>query len=128
MKFSELIETLHLPDSTLESVRCNLDGGLEIRIEIDDVWNKGIDSAINGLRFPSVFEIVNWKIDRMNIIGAVECTSLTDYDFSFVVNGDITPKNIVVVDFECVAGGQLTIVCEDCVEYLKTTTPTGRTR
>lgn len=104
-------------------MKTDWDGAVELEIAIDHVWNKEVDRDIFGVKFESVYEIVHWKMDRMNVIGSVECTELDDYDLSFVVNnnGPIQTKPILV-DFEFVAGGQLTLVCANHIEFLKRST------
>ena len=115
---AELLAELCLHDSTLVSLNTDGNGIVDLAIDIDEVWNRDLDRSICGLRFKSVFEIMSFKIDRMNIIESVEFTDIEDYDTQFVVDR-LTPQKIVLVNFEFVAGGQLSLVCADDVEFLR---------
>ena len=116
---AELLAKLHLHDSALMSLSTTGSGAVDLIIDIDLVWNKDIDTTICGIRFPSVFEIATFKIDRMNIIGDVECMVLEDYDTAFVVGDVPSPSKAVMVDFQFVAGGQLTLICNGDAEYIR---------
>jgi hypothetical protein len=69
----KLLKTIELHDSTLNSLKMNIDGSLELDIDIDEVWNKNLSKEIKGVVFNSVFEITEFKMDRLNVIGSVEC-------------------------------------------------------
>ena len=116
---AELLDKVHLHDSTLMSLSTAWNGAVDLIIDIDLVWNKELDPTICGIRFPSVFEIATFKIDRMNTIGDVESSVLEDYDTSFVVADIPSPKKAVMVDFRFVAGGQLTLICNGEAEYIR---------
>lgn len=119
LSISGMLDTLHLHDSTLLAMRTAWNGVVDLDIDIDEVWNKGLDPDICGIRFSSVFEIANFKIDRLNILGSVELKELEGYDTRFVVNASPITARIIRVDFEFVAGGRLSLVCADEVEYLR---------
>jgi len=119
MPIAQLFKELEVHDSTLQSLKVDWDGAVNLTLDIDEVWNKGIDPNISGIRFPSVYEIVSFKIDRMNIIESVEYTDINDYDRKFVVHDTMTEKQLMMVDFNFVAGGRLSLVCSDAIEYLK---------
>ena len=116
---NELLKEIELHDSTLNSLKMNIDGSLELDIDIDEVWNKSLRKEIKGIVFSSVFEITEFKMDRLNIIGSVETEEVSYYNKEFITHSDSATKNIVMVSIEFVAGGILSLVCEDTVGYLE---------
>lgn len=114
MMLSEI--TLH--DSCLQSVTLQGDGRLELMIDFDEVWNQNLDPKIKGIIFKSIFEIVEYKLDRFNVIGSVIFELLTDYKLSYVVG--IVPEQVkpIWIAIEFVAGGSLVLIVEDEVNYL----------
>lgn len=108
--------TLH--DSILMSARTHWDGKVDLEIDFDYVWNKELDSNILGIRFFNVYEIVDYKLDRVNIIMDVEIEKLNDYDYSFVVCDSINSDDIFILEFSLCAGGNLTLICSEEIEYI----------
>jgi len=115
----ELLKEIELHDSTLNSLKINIDGSLELDIDIDEVWNKNLGKEIKGVVFNSVFEISEFKMDRLNIIGSVETEEISDYNKEIVTHSGSAKLNIVMVSIEFVAGGSLSLVCEDTAGYLE---------
>lgn len=118
-KISELIKQIELHDSSLYSLKTNWNGSVELEIDFDEVWNKALPENIKGLVFNSVYEISEFKIDRLNIIGSVEVTELNDYKKDFVTSGEVESESTVAVEIEFVTGASLLIICADSVDYLK---------
>lgn len=108
-----LLKEIELHDSHLKSVTVNGDGKLDLFVDIDEVWNKSLDSKIKGIRFVSVYEISDFKIDRLNIISSVEIVELKDYDKTFVVQENKNKGTPVIVNIEFVAGGNLQFICKN---------------
>ena len=71
----EILKSIELHDSTLDSLTMNGDGSLELALDIDEVWNKELKVGIKGIVLKSVYEISDFKIDRLNIIGSIEGTT-----------------------------------------------------
>ncbi|PHS62109.1 MAG: hypothetical protein COB09_15455 [Thalassobium sp.] len=114
----ELLKTIELHDSTLDSLKINGDGSLELVIDIDEVWNKDLDKNIKGIVFSSVYEISDFKVDRMNIIGSIEIEDIDDYNTDFVTHNQDNLDSVVLVSIEFVAGGSLNIICSGTAGYL----------
>lgn len=117
-RIDELLAEVELHDSILNSLKISIDGSLELDIDIDEVWNKNLQKEIKGIVFHSVFEILEFKMDRLNIIGSIETIEANNYNKEFVVHDNTTEKTIMV-SIEFVAGGNLTLICEDTVSYLR---------
>ncbi len=114
----ELLKTIELHDSTLDSLKMNGDGSLELIVDIDEVWNKDLDKNISGIVFSSVYEISDFKVDRMNIIGSIEIEDIDDYGTDFVIHNQDNLDSVVRVSIEFVAGGSLNIICSGSAGYL----------
>lgn len=114
----ELLKRIELHDSTIESVTIKGDGSVELVLDIDEVWNKELDSNINGLRFKSVYEVSDFKIDRLNVIGSIEVEDIDGYSKEFVTHSENEPEIVVMVSIELVAGGSLNIICSGSAELL----------
>ena len=114
----ELLKSIELHDSALHSLTMNGDGSLELVIDIDDVWNKGLDKNIKGIVFKSVYEISEFKVDRLNIIGSVEIEEIDGYNTDFVIHNQDAPNSAVMVSIEFVAGGNLNVICSGAAGYL----------
>ena len=114
-----IVNKIELHDSILNSLKVNGDGSLELDIDFDEVWNKDLGKNIKGIIFNSVFEISEFKIDRLNVIGSVEFETINGYNKEFVTNCEEESEAVVMVSMEFVAGGNLTIVCANSAEYLK---------
>ncbi len=117
--FKDILKEIELHDSSLISLKLNGNGSMELEIDFDEVWNKSISKDIRGLLFNSVYEISEFKIDRLNILGAVEVTEIENYNKEFITNDIQSELKMLLINFEFVAGGNLLIVCSDSVEYLK---------
>jgi len=87
-------------------------------IDIDEVWNKDLDKNIKGIVFSSVYEISDFKVDRMNIIGSIEIEDIDDYNTDFVTHNQDNLDSVVLVSIEFVAGGSLNIICSGTAGYL----------
>lgn len=114
----EILKKIELHDGGLDAVSIKGDGSVELFIDIDEVWNKDLDPSFKGIRFISVYEVSEYKIDRLNIIGTVEVVSLEDYDREFIVHLKDEPENATMVLFELVAGGSLSIICSGVAELI----------
>lgn len=117
-KISELIKQIELHDSSLYSLKTSWNGSVELEIDFDEVWNKSLPKNLKGLVFNSVYEISEFKIDRLNIIGSVEVTELNDYNKDFVTSDGVEFESTVAVEIEFVTGVNLLIICADSVDYL----------
>ncbi len=117
--FKDILNEIELHDSSLISLKLSGDGSMELEIDFDEVWNESVSKYIRGLLFNSVYEISEFKIDRLNIIGTVEVTEIENYNKEFVTNDTLPELKTLLISFEFVAGGNLLIVCSDSVEYLK---------
>lgn len=115
----EILKEIELHDSAVESVTAKGDGSLEIILYIDDVWNKELDSKINGILFKSVYEISDYKIDRFNVIGSIEVEDIEDYNREFVTQCQDESSSATMVSIEFVAGGSINIVCSGSAEFLQ---------
>ena len=114
----EILKQIELHDSSIESVTINGNGSVEVVLDIDDVWNKELESSICGIRFQSVYEISEFKIDRLNVIGSIELEDIEGYNKEFVVHSENEPDIVTIVAIELVAGGSLTIVCSGVAEFM----------
>lgn len=114
----ELLKSIELHDSTLDSLTMNGDGSLELVVDIDDVWNKELDKNVKGIVFESVYEISEFKLDRLNIMGSVEIEDIDGYNTDFVTHNPGIPNSAVMVSIEFVAGGSLNIICSGTAGYL----------
>ncbi len=83
------------------------------------MWNKDLDFKVNGIRFKSVYEISDFKIDRFNVIGSIEIEDLKGYDRGFVTNCENEPEIATIVSIELVAGGNLNMICSGAVELMR---------
>lgn len=115
----EILKQIVLHDSTIESVTIKGDGSLDLILDIDLVWNKELDSNINGIRFKSVYEVSDFKIDRYNVIGTIEVEDIEGYTKEFVTQSENEPETVAVVSIEMVAGGSLYIICSGLAELLR---------
>jgi hypothetical protein len=115
----EILKEVELHDSTIDSVTVKGDGSVELFLDIDDVWNKDIGSNINGIRFKSVYEVSDFKIDRLNVIGSIEVEFIEGYNKEFVTHLNDEPENVSMVSFELVAGGSLNIICSGLAELIR---------
>jgi hypothetical protein len=115
----EILKQIELHDSTLESVTIKGDGSVELVLDIDDVWNKKLNTKINGIQFNSVYEISDFKIDRFNVIGSVEVEDIEGYNKEFVTHSHDEPEIVIMVSIDFVAGGTLNIVCSGSAELLQ---------
>ena len=111
----EFLKQIELHDSTIESVMIKGDGSVELALDIDEVWNKDLDSSVNGIIFKSVYEVSEFKIDRLNIIGSIEVEDIEGYNKEFVTHSEDEPETVFMVAFELVAGGSLNIICSGSV-------------
>ncbi|NES21364.1 MAG: hypothetical protein F6K41_21145 [Symploca sp. SIO3E6] len=117
LSIEEFFSIYELHDSCLMSTKINGDGSVLFEIDFDEVWNKQGIEKITVVKFKSVYEITGFKIDRLNIIGTVDYTVIDDYNCEFVVNNE--RKSLVyIVYFEFVAGGELTMVCENSIAII----------
>ena len=114
----EILKELEIHDSTIDSVTINGDGSVELFLDIDDVWNKDIGSNITGIRFKSVYELSDFKIDRLNIIGSIEVEFIEGYNTEFVTHINDESEKVSMVSFELVAGGSLNIICSGLAEII----------
>lgn len=115
----EILKQVELHDSSIESVTIKGDGSVELVLDIDYVWNKELDSNVNGIRFKSVYEISDFKIDRLNVIGSIEVEELDGYNKEFVTYSENESKIVTMIAFELVAGGSLNIICSGLAELMK---------
>ena len=115
----QLLNEIELHDSALNYLKMNIDGSLVLNIDIDDVWNNNLPKEIKGVVFHSVFEITEFKMDRVNIIGAIEIESISDYNKEFITHNDSAVEKVVRVSIEFVAGGSLVFIGEDIASYLE---------
>ena len=115
----EILKQVELHDSSIESVTMKGDGSVELVLDIDNIWNKELDSNINGIRFNSVYEILDFKIDRLNVIGSIEVEYLEGYNKEFVTHSENEPQIVTMVAFELVAGGSLNIICSGLAEFMQ---------
>jgi len=115
----EILKQIELHDSTIESVTMKGDGSIELALYIDEVWNKELDSNINGILFKSVYEISDFKIDRFNVIGSIEVADIDGYNREFVTNCEDESGIVTMVSIELVAGGNLNIICSGAAELLQ---------
>ena len=112
MKIEELLKSYELHDSGLYSIQTTYDGQLILEIDLDDVWNTKVLTAVV---FKSVYEISEFRIDRFNIIGSIEYISLEDYDKSFVTTDIKNENDTIMVSISFVAGGTLDIIAENSI-------------
>ncbi len=112
-----ILQQITFHDATLQALIVNGDGSVELHIDFDTVWNKQLNSK--GIILKSVYEISNYKIDRLNIIGDVNFIEIDDYDKQFIVNNCSHENDIIMIVIEFVAGGDLTIICSNKAELLK---------
>ncbi|WP_198314514.1 hypothetical protein [Chitinibacter sp. GC72] len=117
MTVSEALEKIELHDSSLDSIFIFGNGAVHIGLSLDEVWNKNIEPLPNCLILASVYEISEFKIDRLNIIGSVNVNSRPNYDMAFVTHGN-DEAAVVEIEIEFVAGGILKLVCADMVELV----------
>ena len=115
----EMLRKIELHDSTIESVIIKGDGSVELILDIDEVWNKELGTNVSGIRFKSVYEVSDYKIDRFNVIGSVEVEDIEGYEKDFVTHSDNEPEIVVMVSIEFVAGGSLNLVCSGSAELLQ---------
>ncbi|MEJ2610706.1 MAG: hypothetical protein P8179_11625 [Candidatus Thiodiazotropha sp.] len=115
----DILKQIELHDSIIESMTIQGDGSLELALEIDEIWNKEQNSTINGIRFKSVYEISDFKIDRLNVIGDIEVKDIEGYNKEFVIHAENEPEKVTMVSITLVAGGCLNIICSDLVELLQ---------
>ncbi len=115
----EILKQVELHDSTIDSVTIKGDGSVELFLDIDDVWNKDIDSNIKGIRFVSVYEVSDFKIDRLNVIGSIEVEFIEGYNKEFVTHSNDESVEVIMVSFELVAGGSLNIICSGLAELIR---------
>jgi hypothetical protein len=116
---TQLLEDLTLHDGTVHSMTVTWDGVMTLALDLDEVWNPDASTSIVGIRLPSVFEVVNYKMDRLNTVDSVQAIPAPDYDRSFVCIDKEPAAEVVMVDFNFVAGGRLTLVCTNRVELLE---------
>ena len=115
----EILKQIELHDSTIESVTMKSDGSVELSLDIDDVWNKDLDSNIKGILFESVYEISDFKIDRFNVIGSIEIEDIDGYNKEFVTSAENEPEIVTMVSIALVAGGSLNLICSGAAEFLR---------
>lgn len=115
----EVLKQIELHDSAIESVVIKGNGAVELVLDIEEEWNKELDSSINGILFKSVYELSEFKIDRFNVIGSVEIKDISGYNKEFVTHADNEPEIVTMVSIELVAGGSLSIICSGLVEILQ---------
>lgn len=115
----DILEMVELHDSAIESLTVKGDGSVELFIDFDEVWNKHLDRDIRGIRFKSVYEISEFKIDRLNIIDSAEVVSMDDYSRGFVTHDLDKAGSVSVVSIDFVAGGSLTVVCSGSAELIR---------
>ena len=116
MKIEELLKLYQLHDSGLYSIRTTWDGNLILEIDLDEVWNK---EKLKEIIFKSTYEVSEFKIDRLNVIGGIQYTELTDYDRSFITTEIIGEDETIMVSIDFVAGGSLVIIAENNIEIKK---------
>jgi hypothetical protein len=114
----DILKEVELHDSSFLSLTMNGNGSLELVIDIDEVWNRELGSKIRGLLISSVYEISNFKIDRLNIIGSVDVQDISDYNKEFVTHKSCEDEKVVLLCIEFVAGGSLNIICSGKAAYL----------
>jgi hypothetical protein len=114
-----ILKQIEFHDSTIESVLMKRDGTTELVLDIDEVWNKELDSNIYGILFKSVYEISDFKIDRFNVIGSIEIADVEGYNREFVTHCENEPAIVTMVSIEFVAGGSLNIICSGSAELLQ---------
>lgn len=115
----DILKKMVLHDSIVESVFIKGDGSVELFLDIDEVWNKELGATVNGIRFKSVYEVSDYKIDRLNIIGSVEVENIEGYEKEFVTHAEHEPEMVVMVSIEFVAGGSLNLVCSGSAELMQ---------
>ena len=114
----DILKEIELHDSSLLSLTMYGNGSLEMLLDFDEVWNQALDSSVRGLLITSVYEISNFKIDRLNIIGSVDLQDVDDYDKSFLTHKSNEPEKVVSLYIEFVAGGSLSVICSGEAAYL----------
>jgi hypothetical protein len=114
----DILKEIELHDSGLLALTMNGNGSLELILDIDEVWNKELDSKVRGLLISSVYEISNFRIDRLNIIGSIDVQDVDDYNKEFLIHSDNEAEKAVLVCIEFVAGGSLNIICSGKADYL----------
>lgn len=114
----EILKQIELHDSAIESVTIKGNGSVELILDIDDVWNKELDPNIKGILFKSVYEVSDFKIDRLNIIGSVEIEDIKGYNKEFVTHAVDEAEIVTMVSLELIAGGSLNIICSGLAELL----------
>ncbi len=116
----QILEDITLHDSILESVVIRGDGLVQLYIDFDKIWNKDLDSSISGIVIKSVYEISDFKLDRLNIIGEIVIQDIEDYNKEFIIQTEDKNKNAIKMIIEFVAGGSLIIICSGQAELLQT--------
>ncbi len=114
----EILNNVELHDSSFESLTIHGDGSMELLLDIDGVWNKNLAKSIKGILVHSVYEIAEFTIDRLNVIGSVELEDIEGYNKEFVTHDNSDTPTVVKLCIEFVAGGELTIICSGSAEYL----------
>ncbi len=114
----EILNNVELHDSSLVSLTMHGDGSMELLLDIDGVWNKNLAKSIKGILVHSVYEIAEFTIDRLNVIGSVELEDIEGYNKEFVTHDNSDTTTVVKICIEFVAGGELTIICSGSAEYL----------
>lgn len=116
-QIEELIREVELHDSTISSLLVLGNGSVRLELDIDDVWNKQVPALPKGLLLHSVYEISEFKIDRLNIIGAVKVQSIKSYERDFVTHCRDASNDATLLAIEFVAGGTLHIICSGEAEF-----------
>ena len=115
----EILQEIELHDASIESVTIKGDGTAELLLDIDDVWNGANASGIKGIWFHSVYEVSDFKIDRLNVIGSIEVEVIEGYNKEFVAHSDGEPEHVLMVSCKLAAGGSLNLICSGLVELLQ---------
>ena len=114
----DILKEVELHDSSLVSFTALGDGSVHLALDLDDVWNKQLSELPKGIAFHSVYEVSEFKIDRLNIIGSVEVKPLPSYDRTFVTDCATDSTTTTEVHIEFVAGGSLRIICSGTAECI----------
>jgi|GEM_PF-3074460 len=117
LSIQEFLSAYTLHDSNILSTEITWDGSVLLEIQFDEVWNAKNLEPIDRVRFNDVYGIVEFKIDRVNIVGTVTSALIENYDRDFVAHTRMDGL-VYVIDFEFIAGGRLTIICEDSIKLL----------
>lgn len=115
----EILEQLELHDSSVESVTIKGDGSVELVLDIDYVWNKELDLNVSGILFESVYELSEFKIDRLNVIGGIEVEDIEGYNKDFVLHVEHESNTVTMVSIEFVAGGRMDLICSGSARLLR---------